>query len=180
MGMSSEPLRRNQPYECLRGAGCLIPFSASDTAANSTDPGNAMGSAQASDAEQGIEDLTVDLEPYLGWTVDVAAAGVAHRGRGADEDQEQHAAPRDDVEAVDGDEEAEGRDDEFTECFESDLDRFPGAVFGGELVAVGVGLPGRGARAAMSHSDQLCREGRGDCLMLFDSERRAAQRWQSF
>lgn len=96
--------------------------------------------AQASDAEQGVEDLRVDLEPFLGGAIDVAAAWVAHGGRGADEDQEEHTAPGNDVEAVEGDEEAEGRDDEFAECFEADLGGFPGAVFGRELIAIGIRL----------------------------------------
>lgn len=76
---------------------------------------------QPSDAEQGVEDLRVDLEPFLRGAVDVAAAWVAHGRGGADQDEEEHAAPGDDVEAVDGDEEAEGRNDEFAECFQSDL-----------------------------------------------------------
>jgi hypothetical protein len=41
--------------------------------------------AQASNVEQCIEDLRVDLEPFLCGAVDVAASGVAHGGRGADE-----------------------------------------------------------------------------------------------
>lgn len=49
---------------------------------------------------------------------------MAHCGRGADEDQEEHAAPGDDVEAVDGDEEAEGREDEFEEGVEPDAEGF--------------------------------------------------------
>ena len=95
---------------------------------------------QPGDAEERVQDLTVDLEPLLRGAVDVAAGRVAHGGRGADEDEEEHAAPGDDVEAVDGNQEAEGGGYKFPKCFEADLCGLPGAVFGWELVAVGVGL----------------------------------------
>ncbi len=95
--------------------------------------------AQARDAEQGVEDLRVGLEPLLRGAVDVAARGVAHGRRAADEDQEEHAAPRDHVEPVHRDQEAQGREHEPAKRPERDLGRFPGAVLGRELVAVGVG-----------------------------------------
>lgn len=65
--------------------------------------------AEAGDAEEGVEDLRVDLDPDAARRVDVVAGGVAHGGRGVAEEEEEHAAPGYHVEAVDYHEEAERR-----------------------------------------------------------------------
>lgn len=64
--------------------------------------------AEAGDAEEGVEDLRVDLDPDAARGVYGVAAGLAHCGRGVDEEEEQHAAPGDYVEHVDCDAEALG------------------------------------------------------------------------
>lgn len=61
---------------------------------------------KAGDAEQGVQDLRVDFDPDAAWGVDVVAGGGTHRGSGVAEEEEEHAAPADDVEHVDCDEEA--------------------------------------------------------------------------
>lgn len=102
--------------------------------------------AEAGDAEQGVEDLGVDLDPDAARGVEVVAVfdavkafRVAHIfAAAADQQQEEHAAPGDDVEAVDGDQEAERGDEEFPEAFEADEGCFAPGVFRGEFVAVGV------------------------------------------
>ena len=109
--------------------------------------------AEAGDAEEGVEDLGVDLDPDAARGVEVVAVfdavqvrRVAHVfAAAADEQQEEHAAPGDDVEAVDGDQEAERRDEEFPKAFEADERRFAPGVFRGELVAVWVDAFGIGA-----------------------------------
>lgn len=60
------------------------------------------------DTEQRIEDLTVNLEPDLARRIDVVLAGVVHSRRGTEEEEEEHGAPSDNVQAVDGHEEARG------------------------------------------------------------------------
>jgi len=49
--------------------------------------------AEARDAEEGVEDLAVDFEPDFARGVVVVAAGVAHGGRGVEEEEEEHCAP---------------------------------------------------------------------------------------
>jgi len=49
--------------------------------------------AEARDAEEGVEDLAVDFEPDFAGAVVVVAAGVAHGGRGVEEQEEEHCAP---------------------------------------------------------------------------------------
>lgn len=101
---------------------------------------------EAGDAEQGVEDLGVDFDPDAARGVEVVAVfdavqvlRVAHVfAAAADEQQEEHAAPGDHVEAVKGDQEAERRDEEFPKAFETDEGRFAPGVFWGELVAVWV------------------------------------------
>jgi len=51
------------------------------------------GEAEARDAEESVEDLAVDFEPDLAGRVVVVAAGVAHGGRGVEEEEEEHCAP---------------------------------------------------------------------------------------
>lgn len=83
--------------------------------------------AEARHAEERIEDLAVDLEPDGARAVDVLAVPhvlavadgcPAHFGGGAAEDEEEHATPCYDVEAVDCPEEAEGCDEPSPECLE--------------------------------------------------------------
>lgn len=106
--------------------------------------------AEACDAEEGVENLRGDFDPDAAGGVDVVAAvevvlgGVlrAHCGRGVEKDQEEHAAPGDDVEAVEGDEEAEGGQEPFPEGEEADLGRLCPGLFRGLDVAVREGLLG--------------------------------------
>lgn len=71
-------------------------------------PGN---QSKASNAEQGIQNLRVNLHPDAPCAVDMVAftaLGGAHGGRGVDEKKKEHAAPGDDVGHVYCDEEAHG------------------------------------------------------------------------
>lgn len=106
-------------------------------------PGN---QPETRDTEQSVQDLRVDLNPDLPRrSVLVVARRVAHGGRGVEEQEENHRAPRHNVEAVDRDEEAEGRDGEAPEGFAPDYRRLPPGVLRGEAVAVRVGARGVGA-----------------------------------
>lgn len=60
------------------------------------------------DAEERVEDLRIDFDPDAAGGVDVVAGGDAHCGGGVAEEEEEHAAPGDDVEHVDCYEEALG------------------------------------------------------------------------
>ncbi|KAG7141547.1 hypothetical protein HYQ46_007815 [Verticillium longisporum] len=65
--------------------------------------------AKGHDAEEGVQNLGVDLYPYAARRVDVVASRVAHGGRGVAEQQEDHAAPRHNVETVDYDDDFDQR-----------------------------------------------------------------------
>lgn len=75
-------------------------------------------------------------------------ADLAHGGRGVEEEQEEHAAPGDDVEAVEGDEEAGGREEPFPEGSEANERGCRPGEFGGWGVAVGIG--GEGVEGGVS------------------------------
>ena len=62
--------------------------------------------AKPSDAEKGVEDLGVDLDPYAPRRVDVVAVWSAHGRSSIAEKQEQHATPGHHVKAVYGDAES--------------------------------------------------------------------------
>lgn len=94
--------------------------------------------AESRDAEQRIEDLRRDLEPDLGAGIDGVVGRVGHGGRGMDEDQEEHAAPRYDVQSVQREQEAKGRDNELGESAQGDSSSLFLVVFGWELVAVSI------------------------------------------
>ena len=99
---------------------------------------------EPSDAEQGVQDLGVDFDPYSAGAVDVVAVFFAVRAwwvahellAAADEEEEEHAAPSDDVEAVYHDEKTDRGEGEFPEAFEADERAFAPGVFGREFVAV--------------------------------------------
>jgi len=90
--------------------------------------------------------LRVNFDPDAAWGVDIVAffhavrAGwVAHKFlTAANEEKEEHAAPGDDVEAVEDDEEAQGCEGKFPEGFKADFGGFAPGVFGWEFVAGGV------------------------------------------
>lgn len=65
------------------------------------------------DAEKSIEDLAVNLEPYLAWQVDGLVGRVVQDRSGAEEEEEEHVALGDDVQAVDGHDEPCRRGYEF-------------------------------------------------------------------
>ena len=102
--------------------------------------------AKTRDAEKSVKNLGIYFDPDAARGLEVAAvflsvgAGwVAHEFvAAADQQEEEHAAPSDDVESVEDDEEAERCDCEFPECFEADDGGFTPSVFGREFVAVGV------------------------------------------
>ena len=109
--------------------------------------------AEARDAEQRVEDLRVDFDPDASGRVDVVAVffavqvvRIAHGGSGIAEEEEEHAAPRYDVEAVDHNTEAERGEGEFPEGFEADDGGLARGVFGRVFVAIGVDAVGVGAK----------------------------------
>lgn len=61
---------------------------------------------EAGHAEERVEDLGVDFDPDAARRVECVAGGCAHCGCGIAEEEEQHAAPADDVEHVECEEEA--------------------------------------------------------------------------
>lgn len=61
---------------------------------------------EAGHAEERVEDLGVDFDPDAARRVECVAGRCAHCGCGVAEEQEQHAAPADDVEHVECEEEA--------------------------------------------------------------------------
>lgn len=89
-------------------------------------------------AEQGIQNLTVDLDPDLPSAVVVIAAGMAHRGSGVENDEEDHRAPGYHIEAVYCKYEAEGGQKESPEGLEADQGRLPPGMLRGKSVAVRV------------------------------------------
>ena len=56
----------------------------------------------------------------------------------ADEEEEEHAAPGDNVEAVEHNEEPEGGESEFPEAFQTDQGSFTPGMFWWEFVAIRV------------------------------------------
>lgn len=89
-------------------------------------------------AEQAVEDLRVDFDPLLSRTAVVLAVGMAHCRRGFEQHKEDHGAPTDNVEAIDGQNEPERREDEFPECSQADHGGLRPCVFLGESVAIGI------------------------------------------
>ena len=49
--------------------------------------------SEARDAEEGIEDLAVDFEPFLARGIVVVGAGVVHCRGGVEQQEEEHGAP---------------------------------------------------------------------------------------
>ncbi|KAH0553132.1 hypothetical protein GP486_006683, partial [Trichoglossum hirsutum] len=93
---------------------------------------------KARNAKKGIQYLRIDLDPFAAWGVDVVASGPAHCRGSVDEQEEEHSAPGNHVEAVDSYEEAEWSDEEFPEGFQDDDGCFGPGVLGGRDVVVGV------------------------------------------
>lgn len=104
---------------------------------------------KASDAEQSIQHLGVNLYPDLPCAVLGVAGRVAHRWRSIEQDEEDHCSPTHHIEAVHRYEEAEGSEDEFPECFEADNSRLGPVVLPWESIAIGIGtgLVGAGVRS---------------------------------
>jgi len=121
--------------EAAEGVGPVEGAEAQQVVGVAEAPGD---EAEAGDAEESVEDLRVDLDPDAAGGVDGVAGWVAHGRRGVDEEQEEHAAPGDDVQAVDHHEEAERGQEEFPEGFEPDDGGFAPGFLGGWVVAVGV------------------------------------------
>lgn len=95
--------------------------------------------AEPRHAEQRVQDLRIGLYPYPARRVDVVAvAVVAHGGCCVAEQQEEHAAPGDDVERVYGEEEAEPGVVEFPEGDEAHRDLLLHGVLGREVISVGI------------------------------------------
>lgn len=107
---------------------------------------------EACDTEEGIEDLGVDLNPNATRRPQVITVfyavqtfGVAHvLATAANEEQEEHATPCYNIEAVNDDEEAQGGDGVFTEGCEANADSFFSGVFWWELIAIGIHSVGVG------------------------------------
>ena len=98
-------------------------------------PGNETKTCHA---EEAVQDLGIDLDPYLASRGEVVTRRMAHGRCGVEEDKEDHGAPGDDIQAVDCDEEAKRRYEEFPKCAETyDGRLLPGVLFG-KAVAVGV------------------------------------------
>lgn len=81
---------------------------------------------------------------------------VAHRRRSVTKEQEEHATPSNDVEAVDDDEKAERGDSEFAKGFEADDRGFTPGMFRWERVPVWV-------YAFSVRTGFFCRWGCGGC-----------------
>lgn len=111
------------------------------------------GEAEAGDAEEGVEDLRVDFHPDAAGGLDVVAGRRAHCGGGVAEEEEEHAAPGDDVEAVEGDEEAREREEPRPEGFEADDGGGRPGEFGRGDVSVGV-LEGVSLRGLLAEGER--------------------------
>lgn len=96
------------------------------------------GQAEAGDAEEGVEDLRVDLDPDAARGLEVIAGRGAHGRRSIAQQQEQHSTPGDNIEAVEGDEEAGGGKEPFPEAFEADDGGLLPGNFGRRDITVGV------------------------------------------
>ena len=104
---------------------------------------------EASDAEEGIEDLRVNFDPDAARGVDVIAVftgvkvrRVAHWCGGIAKEEEEHAAPGNDIETVKHNEEAKRCDAELSEGFEADKGSFAPGVFWGKRVAIWIDTVG--------------------------------------
>lgn len=94
--------------------------------------------AKASDAEQGVENLRIHLDPFPSRRIDVVAGRFTHCRRSIAEEQEEHAAPGDNVETIDGDEESGGGKVPFPERFQSyGGSSCPGNLWGWDI-AIGI------------------------------------------
>jgi len=62
--------------------------------------------AETSDAEECVEDLTINFDPDAAWAVDVVTVWATHGWRGVAEQEEQHPTPGDDIKHVYCDEES--------------------------------------------------------------------------
>jgi len=98
-------------------------------------PGN---EPESSDAEQSIQNLTVNLNPDLASTRVVIAGGMAHCGSSVEEDEEDHGTPTYHIETVDGDKKAKRCQKELPECFKTDGGGLPPGMLGRKSVPVGV------------------------------------------
>lgn len=120
--------------------------------------------AETRHAEEGVEDLRVDLDPDFAQAVfAVAAAWMAEGGRGVEKDEEDHGAPGDDVECVDGHDEAERRAEEGPEGLETDGAGLLPGVFWGEAIAIGICACFVGADGTFAIGDWVGRRARWCC-----------------
>lgn len=94
--------------------------------------------SKARHAEEGIEDLRVVLDPLPARGVDVIAGWYAHGWRSVAKEEKEHAAPGDNVESVQGDEEARRLDDPLAEALETDGEGSRPWQFWGWKIAIGV------------------------------------------
>ena len=94
--------------------------------------------SQSRNAEQGVENLRVDFQPFLSSTGVVVVGWVGQRWGSVTQDEEKHATPRNNVQAVDGDEESGGGQEELPEADETNLGGVPFRVLWGELIAIGI------------------------------------------
>ena len=95
--------------------------------------------AKTGHAEKPIEDLRVDLDPFLTWGGIGGTASwtlVAHGGSGIEEDEKDHGAPRDDVESVYDHKETKGCQRKLPKPLAADHGRFPPSVLRWEAVAI--------------------------------------------
>lgn len=74
--------------------------------------------AKSRDAKQRIENLRIDFDPDTPGRVDVVAGGPAHGGRGIAQEQEEHTAPSHDIQSINRNQKAHGRDEELPEGLE--------------------------------------------------------------
>ena len=75
---------------------------------------------KTSDAEQAVQDLRVDLDPYLSSAIDVVTGWVAHGWCGIEKNEEDHGSPAYHIQTVDRDKEPEWCEEEFPERLQSD------------------------------------------------------------
>lgn len=94
------------------------------------------GKPKASDAEECVENLRVDFDPDSSRRINIVAGRCAHCWGSVAKEEEEHASPCDDVEAVDCDQEARNGQKPLPEAFQSNDERLLPWQFGRWYVAI--------------------------------------------
>ena len=92
--------------------------------------------SEASDIEERIEDLGIDLEPFLSAAIPRVPTWVRHGWSGSNEDQEEHPTPGDNVKGVNREEETERGCDKFPGANGSNADGLHLGMFWRELISI--------------------------------------------